>query len=169
MTTRMIPVTNGRRAIARRVGGLPTFGWGLLGSEWDQWLNHLIEEPWTAFTEGGPALSISAPALKLSERDDEYVVRADVPGVAPEDLKVEVEGGRLTVCGEVRHESETRIDGGVRKEKAVDTFQRSVTLPGPVNPDEVVAECADGVLTVTLPRRIDDAPKKKVEVRRKKQ
>ena len=142
-------------------------GWNLPGSEWDRWVDRLMNEAWSAFHEGGPASVLTAPMLRLSENDDAFVVKADVPGVAPEDLKVEFENGRLTVSGEVRHESEEKSDDGFRSERSVDTFTRTLTMPAAVLKDKVTATCADGVLTVTLPRAIDESPRK-VEIRGKK-
>jgi HSP20 family protein len=91
------------------------------------------------------------PAVDVHRADGKLVVRADVPGVRPEEIEVEVEDDMLTVSG--RHE-ETEEEKGrdfVRRERRYGSFRRSVSLPHGVDPDKVDAVTHDGVLEVTVP------------------
>ena len=86
-------------------------------------------------------------------RDDAYVVRAEAPGIDPdEDAEVWIADGVLHI--EVERECETRAtDGDFRSEFRYGSFQRAITLPEGVTPDDVKATYADGVLEVRLPKR----------------
>jgi len=91
------------------------------------------------------------PAVDLVRDDDKLVVRADVPGIKPEEIKIEIHEGYLTLSG--KHE-ETREDKGkdyVRRERRYGSFLRSVPLPDGVEAKKIKAKTHDGVLEVTIP------------------
>ncbi len=98
------------------------------------------------------------PAVDIEERNDAYVVQAELPGVATENIHVNVEKNVLTIQAERQEQTETNNEeqGFRHVERVRGTFRRSFTLPETVDPDQIDAKLADGVLTVTLPKR--DAP-----------
>src|SRR4051812_28379595 len=79
------------------------------------------------------------PAMDLVETKDDFVLRADLPGVKQDDVKIEIEDSVLTISGERKTESEAQEEGFYRLERAFGTFSRSLTLPKGVNADAVSA------------------------------
>ena len=98
------------------------------------------------------------PAMDLVEEDERYVLRADLPGVREEDVKVELEDNVLTVSGERRSEHEERKDGYRRIERTSGSFSRSLVLPDGVDPQSVQARIEHGVLEVRVPKPVAPAP-----------
>jgi HSP20 family protein len=98
------------------------------------------------------ALRRWVPAIDLVEEGDQYVLRADLPGVREQDVKVEVDDNVLTVSGERRSEHEQRKQGYYRVERASGNFSRSLVLPEGVDPHGVHARFENGVLEVTVPK-----------------
>jgi HSP20 family protein len=91
-------------------------------------------------------------AIDLIDRGDHYVLRADVPGLKPDEVKIEVEDDVLTVSAEHEEREEEKKDNFVRRERHYGAFSRSVTLPKGVSADQVDASCHDGVLEVSIPK-----------------
>jgi HSP20 family protein len=104
-----------------------------------------------ATAEGAAARS---PALDVAEHERGYTVKLDVPGVAKEDIKVQVDGRQVTVQAQSQNSSEKK-DGEriVYRERAVASFARSFTLPQEVEQSESGAKLDNGVLTLTLAKR----------------
>jgi HSP20 family protein len=100
------------------------------------------------------------PAMDLVETDEQYVLRADLPGLSQEDINLEFDGDVLTVSGERKSEHEERTDGYYRLERATGSFSRSLTLPEGVDPDAVTATFDNGVLEVRIPKPEQRRPKK---------
>lgn len=98
-------------------------------------------------------------AIDLVERDDRYVLRADVPGIKPEDVRIEVDDDVLTVSAEHEESEEERQDSYVRRERRHGSFTRSITLPKGVGADDIEATCKDGVLEVSFPKPTDEERK----------
>jgi len=92
------------------------------------------------------------PAMDLSETDDAYILRADLPGLTPEDVRIEMEGRVLTVSGERKAEHETEDAGYRRVERSFGRFRRAMTLPAGVDPEAITASFDNGVLTVRVPK-----------------
>lgn len=92
------------------------------------------------------------PALDVSERDDAVVVRAETPGMKPEDIDISVQGNTLTISGEKSEREEDKGEDHYVSERRYGSFRRAVSLPSEVDSEKVQAECKDGVLTVTLPK-----------------
>ncbi|HBS28159.1 MAG TPA: molecular chaperone [Phycisphaerales bacterium] len=91
-----------------------------------------------------------APALDVTETNGAIEIKAEVPGVTPEDIEVTVAGDVLTLKGEKREEQEESGKDFHRTERRFGSFLRRVTLPAPVDESKVNAAYKDGVLTVTL-------------------
>lgn len=100
------------------------------------------------------------PAMDLVEQDDAFVLHADLPGMADEDVHVEVDGDVLTISGERKAEHEAKKDGYVRVERSFGSFRRSLTLPDGVDPEQVAAKFERGVLEVRIPKPAERRPRK---------
>ena len=103
-----------------------------------------------------------APAVDLYEERDNYIVKAEVPGMKKEEIDVSLHQNALTISGERKHE-EKREGGNFRAERFYGRFQRTITLPAPVNGENVKASYKDGVLTITLPKS-EEAKPKQIEI-----
>lgn len=98
--------------------------------------------------------------LDVIENEDDFVVKATVPGVKPEDLEVTYNNGALTIKGEVKAEEEKKEGKYHLRERRYGTFVRTVALPTDVKPENIDAEYHDGVLTLTLPKAEEVKPKR---------
>ena len=93
-----------------------------------------------------------APSVDISETDDAFEVRAELPGVAKADLHVSVKDNLLTLSGEKRQEQVDDTQNYRRTERRYGSFQRRFTLPSEVEVDDIKAEFSDGVLTLSIPK-----------------
>ena len=101
-----------------------------------------------------------APSVDVEEKDNSYLIKADLPGVAKEDIEVKLENGVLSIRGEKKTETETGEGTKKhRKERFHGTFARSFTLPEAVKADEVDASYKDGVLSLVIPKMDQPKPK----------
>lgn len=101
------------------------------------------------------------PAIDVSENENEYRIKAEIPGVKKEDLNVSVHDGILTINAESRYEDEEKKEGRViRQERRYGKYVRSVRLSKDVNSSGVRAEYKDGVLDIVLPKTEEVKPKK---------
>ncbi len=103
------------------------------------------------------------PAMDLVETADAFVLRADLPGMTQDDVKLEIEDNVLTVSGERQAEHETQQEGFYRLERAFGAFSRSLTLPKGVNGEAVAASFANGVLEVRIPKP-EQAKPRRIEI-----
>ena len=103
----------------------------------DEWLDGR-ERAWT-------------PAIDVVRDDGHLVVRADLPGIKPEEVKIEVEDDILTISGEHTESKEEKDDNYVRRERRHGSFSRSMTLPVGINAKQIKAKTHDGVVEVTVP------------------
>jgi HSP20 family protein len=95
-----------------------------------------------------------SPPVDLEERDNEFVLTADLPGMRPEDIDIEIDGNTLTLRGEKREEREQRQEGErYFYERQYGNFVRRLTLPQSVDPDRARARFENGILHVTFPKR----------------
>jgi len=93
-----------------------------------------------------------SPAVDIKETDKEYLVRAELPGLSRDDVKVTLEDSVLTIEGERRQEKEEKDEKVHRVERFYGSFCRSFTLPGDANATGIRAESKDGILTVHVPK-----------------
>lgn len=96
--------------------------------------------------------SLTGPALDFREVNGEYRLEVDVPGMKVEDIEIRVADGILRVRGERKEEHEAKEEGYVFSERSYGSFERAIELPKSVNPDNIKADCRDGVLTIHLPK-----------------
>jgi HSP20 family protein len=93
-----------------------------------------------------------APTLDVSETDNEYLVRADLPAVTKEDVNVTIDNDVLTIAGERKFDNEEKSEKVHRRETFRGMFSRSLSLPENTNASGIRAESKDGVLTVHIPK-----------------
>jgi HSP20 family protein len=91
------------------------------------------------------------PAIDVERDNGNLVVRADVPGIKPEDVKIEVQDDILTVSGEHQETSEKKDKHYVRRERRYGAFSRSMALPAGVDATQIKATTHDGVVEVKIP------------------
>jgi HSP20 family protein len=108
----------------------------------------------------GGALSRWIPPMDLVEEGDHYVLRADLPGLREDQVKVEVKEGVLTISGRRKSEHEERKQGVYRIERASGAFSRSLTLLKGVDADAVEARFDKGVLEVRIPKPEEHKPRR---------
>lgn len=125
-------------------------------------LRHRLDQAFRDLSDGGQRGW--TPSVDLARRENELVLRADIPGIRPEDVKIEVEDEVLTVSGEHREEKEETKEHYMRRERRFGSFSRSMVLPRGVNADDIHASCKDGVLEVTIPVPKAEQ-KKRVEIK----
>ena len=99
------------------------------------------------------------PTVDITETEGEYAIKAELPEVKKEDVKVTVEDGVLTIQGERKQEKEEKGKKYHRIERSYGRFVRSFTLPDTVDEGKVKAEYADGVLHLHLPKSEKAKPK----------
>ena len=104
------------------------------------------------------------PVVDIEETPEQFVLSVDLPGIAQQDVKVQVMGDTLTIRGERRQESTEKEGSWLRCERTYGTFERSFTLGAPVRADQVKATCKDGVLEVRVPKA-EEARLREVEVK----
>ena len=92
-----------------------------------------------------------SPQIEVHERDGKFIVRADLPGLSKEDVKVDINDDVLTIRGERKQEHEENREGFYRSERSYGSFFRSIPLPEGVNAEEAQASFRDGVLEITMP------------------
>ena len=92
------------------------------------------------------------PTVDISETENGYEIRAELPGVSEDDVNVSLTDNVLTVKGEKRQEAETEGKNYHRVERRYGNFQRRFTLPSDVETDDIKAEFSDGVLTLSIPK-----------------
>jgi HSP20 family protein len=97
--------------------------------------------------------------LDVHETETEFVVKASLPGVKPEDVQITVHGDTVTIRGEVKAEEEKKGQTWHLRERRSGSFQRSVSLSTPIDSDKANARFDHGVLTLTLPKTEKARPK----------
>lgn len=127
-------------------------------------INRLFNEAFDCSSEEGN-LTTWAPAVDIHETEHELVVKADLPGVEPEDLDIRVENNILAIRGERKSEKKVNEDNYLRAERSYGSFSRSFLLANTVNTEAIKADYKDGVLTLTVPKREEAKPKQiKIQV-----
>jgi HSP20 family protein len=113
-------------------------------------VDRLVEDLWRG---NAPAAAASfAPRLEVVEREGEYLVTAELPGLEEKDFSIEVHGNVLTLRGEKRSETAGEEKGRHFSERSYGAFRRAIELPVEVSSDKASAAFKNGVLTVTLPK-----------------
>ena len=129
-----------------------------LQNEMNRLFNTVFDAPSPA--NGGSTLRRWMPAMDLVETEDHFVLRADLPGLTEDDVKIEFEDGTLSVSGERKAEHESKNEGYYRVERAFGSFSRSLTLPRGIDPEAVAANFDRGVLEVRIPKPEERKPRR---------
>ena len=111
-------------------------------------MDRLFEESVLPHGNGGA----TSFAVDLKEDADKYELRAEMPGVRPEDVQIEVTAGTISISGEFKQKDEQKEGEYIRREIRQGRFHRMFSLPVEIDPKKVDASFRDGVLTVTLPK-----------------
>lgn len=126
------------------------------------WLRS-FRDMWPEWTELEDVMDLRSPRIDLIDRDTELLVKAEIPGVKRDDLRVDLTGDRLTIRGEHRREETAEEGSYVRSEITRGAFSRTIRLPEDVNADQVKADFKDGILEVHLPK-LEKTERKRIEI-----
>jgi len=127
-------------------------------------LNRLFGRDDVWETGAGLAPAEWTPAVDILEGENEIVIKAELPGMNPKDIVVNVDNNVLTLKGERRFEKEDKKENYHRVERTYGTFSRSFALPEYIDPATVRADYKDGVLKIVFPKR-ETAKAKTIEVK----
>ena len=100
------------------------------------------------------------PAIDVFEKDDKFMIKAEIPGMKQDDIDIAVTDSTLTIKGEKKTESEVKEEDYYKCARAYGRFYRSVQLPSAVNAGKIEANYNDGVLEVSIPKMAEAKPKK---------
>jgi len=127
-------------------------------------LNQLQKELERSYDQQSGDGSISTaewtPTIDIKEDTEKFIVHADIPGVKPEDIEVNMEAGILTIKGEKKTEAKTEKEGYKRVERTCGSFYRRFSLPDSANSEAISAKCKHGVLELIIPKREAVKPKR---------
>jgi HSP20 family protein len=99
------------------------------------------------------------PPVDIYETDDSLVLKAELPGINPEDVEIRVEDNTLYLKGERKFQKNVKEENLHRVERSYGMFSRSFVLPNSIDSDKVQAAYKDGILTLTMPKREEAKPK----------
>jgi HSP20 family protein len=105
------------------------------------------------------------PELEVLHTNGQFIVRADLPGLKKEDLKVELTNDVLTISGERKEEKEEKREGYYRSERSYGNFYRQIPMPEGAKTDTAVAEFTDGVLKITMEAPAREPQKRTLEIK----
>jgi HSP20 family protein len=118
----------------------------------DRMMDRSLLDPWASGFEG-------FLPLDMYQTDDEIIVKASAPGVTPDDIDISITGETLTIRGELKAE-EVQEDARYHiRERRIESFSRSISLPTMVQAEKAKAEFENGILTLTLPKVEEVKPK----------
>lgn len=99
-------------------------------------------------------------AMDVAETENEYIVKASIPGIDPDDLEITFDQNTLSIKGEYKEEEDVQEERYLLRERRYGDFCRSISLPSSVNPDSIEAVYADGVLALNIAKSEDAKPRK---------
>lgn len=138
-------------------------------SDFDAFFNRMMPRSFSRWPrmlptgDGGRELEWS-PSADISETDKEYLIRAELPAVRKEDVKVTVDGGMITIEGERKQRKEEKEERYHRVESFYGSFSRSFSLPDDIDDKSIKCDSGDGVLTVHIPK-MKVTPSKPIEIK----
>lgn len=137
---------------------------GMLG-HLQQDINRLFEPfGWQTDNDAaGVMVSDWSPHIDIKDEGKEYVIFADIPGVDPKDIEIQMENGILTIKGQKEVNKEEKNENFVRVERSRGTFMRRFSLPDIVDASAIKAKSKHGVLQITVPK-VEKAKSRKIEV-----
>jgi HSP20 family protein len=134
--------------------------------KWNPWrempilhnrINRMFDDPFFSLgrLSDEDSLGMWNPAVDLYEKDDQFIIKAELPGVNKDDIKVDLKDRVLTLSGERTYENEVKEENYYRRERSYGKFQRAFTLPADVDSEKIKAEFKDGVLQIEVPKPED--------------
>ncbi|MEM7433016.1 MAG: Hsp20/alpha crystallin family protein [Pseudomonadota bacterium] len=118
-------------------------------------------DPWSFMGISEPNLDRNwVPAVDIEEHDEHFIVRADVPGVAADEIDISLEAGVLSISGERQTQRSEEHHGMARFERVSGRFNRRFKLPRDVDAEQVTAASANGILEVTIPKQAALKPRR---------
>jgi len=132
-----------------------------LGEMEKRWSSIFGRAPRVGTRDNKEAITVTewSPLVDISEDDREYVIKAEIPEMKKEDIKLNVHNDVLTITGERKYENADKSKKYHRVERAYGSFMRSFALPEDADGTKVTAEYKDGILRVRLPKSDNTAPK----------
>ncbi len=103
------------------------------------------------------------PALDISETKDDYVIKAEIPGIDPKDIDISLSDGMLTIKGQKKQEKEEKEQNYHLIERSYGSFLRSIPLGGEIQSDKIKAEYKNGILKIVLPKS-EKAKQKEIKI-----
>jgi HSP20 family protein len=126
-------------------------------------LNRIVDEAFRGWPfagwEGDPLVGAWIPPVDVTEDNDTVRITAELPGIGPEDVKINLENNVLTISGEKTQETREEGRRPQRYERVYGSFERSFTVPSSVDAERIEATCDNGVLAVTLPKSENAKPR----------
>jgi HSP20 family protein len=126
-------------------------------------LDRMFDDLWSGHAVTTSGERTFTPAIDVVREDDKLVLHAEVPGIKPDEVKIEVEDDILTVSGQHKEEEEQKDKHFLHRERRFGSFRRSLALPPGVNAKDIKATTHDGVVEVTIPLP-KEQPKEKVTI-----
>ncbi|MGH8075886.1 MAG: Hsp20/alpha crystallin family protein [Lysobacter sp.] len=114
----------------------------------------------TSTDESSVVTSQWIPRVDIKEESNRFVLYADIPGVDPKDIEVQMDKGMLTIKGERRSEAMTATESFSRIERRHGSFHRRFALPDSADPEGISAAGNNGVLQITIPKRPETTPRR---------
>ncbi|HLH43975.1 MAG TPA: Hsp20/alpha crystallin family protein [Bryobacteraceae bacterium] len=169
-------------ALERRETGLARRFWDpfvspfspaeFFGGDPFSWMRRLHEEMDRSFARvfgrEGDGGMMWTPAIEVAEREGKFQVRAELPGLKPEDMKVEITDESVIIQGERKHEREETKGGVYRSERRYGQFYREIPLPEGAKTDQAKALFHDGVLEVSMPAAEQASKRRAIPIEAKK-
>jgi HSP20 family protein len=119
-------------------------------------MNRLFDESYMRPVMGSGGFGLD---MDVEAKNDEFILHANVPGLKPDDIHIEIVDNTVTVHGEYRAETKNEDKNYLLMERRYGQFSRTVTLPAPVNAGKAEANIENGVLTLRLPKAEEAKPK----------
>ena len=129
-----------------------------------RWFNDVIERSWSSLVNNE---HLFTPAIDFEELPDKFLVKADLPGLKKEDIKIECNQGRLSISAERKYETEKKDNkqgGGFMKERFHGSYRRTIALPANVDADKIEAAYENGVLTLQIPKLEGTSAAKRIQI-----
>ena len=120
----------------------------------------LLDTLWEPFNLEPLFETVEMAPVDLTETDDEYKLRVELPGLEKDDVKISLNQNVLTIGGEKKEEEAKENESFHKKEIRYGWFERSFTLPGDVDENKIKAKMKNGVLTIRVPKRESAKPKR---------
>jgi len=122
-------------------------------------LTHFFDEPFLPTERQETWERVWSPRVDIYDTKDAFIIKAELPGVEKNNIKIDVDGRVLTLRGERKAETEDKGNSYYRREMFCGTFERSFTLPEAVDPALIKAEYKDGVLHLEVPKPEERKPR----------